>query len=1234
MRLHVIAEVCVLLVLVPLDQARGQAYDCPLGWDEYGLKCYHFVIYPPRVYAEAIAACQADGASLVSVNDASEHNFISQWLTKNDENRQDMWFTSGTGDPMNLKWEGDGSFNQLGQDWWLETTDYNLTNQIIVYKYSVPLGGFGWSRSPRSAVLSYICEISKNEAFRITQAVRDFTYGQDITDPSLIPRGPKFLNRNPDIVIAGRNPTASIECSATGTPQPKFKWYKYYGTANQSEVTSSVDERYTLTNGRLTIQNPDANVDMGIYQCTATNSIGTIISDPIQVSFGYLHEFSNDPPGSQYAALYQGADITCKVPTYNPALTYQWYKNNAAHFVRPELNEYQFISHNGNLYLSEVQQSDAGFYHCVVTLSVPSGQVLATFQPPSRTSLGIELKVGGETAMDFGPTIHNDFPAVFPNPSLRGQNIRLECLAYGKLPLYYSWTRGDGVTNLGLPHNSHLEDHNRVLMIDDARVEDGGNYTCHVNRGATAADTKSFYVNIESRPYFIFPLRDQYVDVGSQMTWRCQATAVPPAVYSWYKDTKLLTSTPGDVEIVGNVLTIKNANAENHNGMYQCSAVNIHGESFSTAELKVLSFAPIFSKQPVTDKVASIGGNVTMICNPEAAPKPEFKWSHDGHDLGLTEGAMGRLQLLQNGNLLITAVTSGDAGEYKCTATNTEGTDSSQATLLVSERTVISQVPTDTRVIVNNTAFLYCEASFDNSRYDLVYSWTFNGHHLDISHNTYFVKGVRDQNRGLYIRDAQFIHTGQYTCFAQTVQDTASASAMLTVQGPPGEPAGAYCNQEGMELVLRWTDGADRGNPVVYYIVEFNTNFNSDWRVMIQRLDVPETVDEDNPDKRMTKLSSLRPGTGYRFRVLAANMFGHGDPSLPSSMYHLPSAAPVVAPMEVGGGGGKVGTLTITWQPLSLEDESGPGIGYYVFWRKKTNSHGLWQRVDIFGRIGTTTVVVGDENYYLEYEVMVEAFNTLGRGPNSTVSVIYSAESLPYATPNNIYINTYNATAIVVYFDAVDDTREAVKGKIIGYQVNFWVDGQPDFVSHSYHYGQRSQATVIGLIPNYDYWANVQVFNSAGLGPESEINFGSTAGEGPNAYPEYVEVHSNGPNSVYVNWRGISTVPIIEEALQGYILRYWPANSDLRDATDVVIDDKQTHGVITGLVKGIVYKLRVTGFNAGGDGTKAPAVYFTLGGQVRYDRTTSTILATGSHNSISVLCMLSCALMWVMAYLS
>lgn len=53
------------------------------------------------------------------------------------------------------------------------------------------------------------------------------------------------------------------------------------------------------------------------------------------------------------------------------------------------------MSANGNLYLSEVQLSDAGNYYCVVTLVPRVGERLSTTQPPSGTSKAIELRVMG-----------------------------------------------------------------------------------------------------------------------------------------------------------------------------------------------------------------------------------------------------------------------------------------------------------------------------------------------------------------------------------------------------------------------------------------------------------------------------------------------------------------------------------------------------------------------------------------------------------------------------------------------------------------------------------------------------------------------------------------------------------------------------------------------------------------------------------------------------------------------
>ena len=42
-------------------------------------------------------------------------------------------------------------------------------------------------------------------------------------------------------------------------------------------------------------------------------------------------------------------------------------------------------------------------------------------------------------------------------------------------------------------------------------------------------------LSLAARPYFINPLRAQHADVGSRLTWRCEAFAVPRAVYKWLK---------------------------------------------------------------------------------------------------------------------------------------------------------------------------------------------------------------------------------------------------------------------------------------------------------------------------------------------------------------------------------------------------------------------------------------------------------------------------------------------------------------------------------------------------------------------------------------------------------------------------------------------------------------------------------------------------------------------------
>lgn len=78
-----------------------------------------------------------------------------------------------------------------------------------------------------------------------------------------------------------------------------------------------------------------------------------------------------------------------------------------------------------------------------------------------------------------------------------------------------------------------------------------------------------------------------HVDINSQITWRCEVVARPRATYTWYKDSKVITSVPGKFEINSNVLKLTNIQLGD-SGMYQCGASNVYGTVFGGAQLRVL----------------------------------------------------------------------------------------------------------------------------------------------------------------------------------------------------------------------------------------------------------------------------------------------------------------------------------------------------------------------------------------------------------------------------------------------------------------------------------------------------------------------------------------------------------------------------------------------------------------------------------------------------------------------
>ncbi|XP_025083867.1 uncharacterized protein LOC112557925 [Pomacea canaliculata] len=109
--------------------------------------------------------------------------------------------------------------------------------------------------------------------------------------------------------------------------------------------------------------------------------------------------------------------------------------------------------------------------------------------------------------------------------------------------------------------------------------------------------------------------------------------------------------------------------------------------------------------------------------------------------------------------------------------------------------------------------------------------------------------------------------------------------------------------------------------------------------------------------------------------------------------------------------------------------------------------------------------------------------------------------------------------------------------------------------------------------------------------------------QGMTSQPKEVTVSSHSTDSVYVTRRGISRKQNEEN-----LIATWPYTDNIRTA-EIVFTFRNTYGVVRGLKKDVLCKLRVCPINLGGDGASSVELLITLGGLIRYDTTKTDILA-------------------------
>ncbi|XP_039711043.1 roundabout homolog 2 isoform X3 [Pteropus medius] len=268
---------------------------------------------------------------------------------------------------------------------------------------------------------------------------------------------PTFLRRPINQVVLEEE-SVEFRCQVQGDPQPTVRWKK--DDADLPRGRYDIKDDYTLRIKKA------MSTDEGTFMCIAENRVGkveasatlTVRARPVAPPQFVVR------PRDQIVA--QGRTVTFPCETKgNPQPAVFWQKEGSQNLLFPnqpqQPNSRCSVSPTGDLTITNIQRSDAGYYICQA-LTV-AGSILAKAQ----------LEVT-DVLTDRPPPIILQGPA---NQTLAVDGTALlKCKATGEPLPVISWLK-EGFTFLGRDPRTTIQEQG-TLQIRNLRISDTGTYTC------------------------------------------------------------------------------------------------------------------------------------------------------------------------------------------------------------------------------------------------------------------------------------------------------------------------------------------------------------------------------------------------------------------------------------------------------------------------------------------------------------------------------------------------------------------------------------------------------------------------------------------------------------------------------------------------------------------------------------------------------------------------------------
>lgn len=376
--------------------------------------------------------------------------------------------------------------------------------------------------------------------------------------------------------------------------------------------------------------------------------------------------------------------------------------------------------------------------------------VSGIFSLAAILSLAAFMACGGGGGSTPAPAVA---PTIGTQPAnqtvLEGATATFSVTATGTAPLAYQWKKG-GTAITGATAASYTTP---ATVLADS----GSSFTVTVSNAAGSVTSSAATLTVSPAPPTITTQPSNVtVNAGSTATFNVVATGTAPLTYQWKKGGTAITGATS-----ASYTTAATTLADN-GASFTVAVSNAQGTATSNAAVLTVQAPPVFTAQPVGTTVTA-GAAVTFTAAATGNPTPTYQW-FKGTTLLTGQTAA---------TLSIASAALADAGSYTVVATNTLGTATSSAAILV-----VNQAPVFTTQPASQTVVAPASVTFSAAASGFpvpTYQWQKGG--VAISGAT---------GASYTIGSTSLADAATYTCVATNSLGSATSNgAVLTVQVPP-----------------------------------------------------------------------------------------------------------------------------------------------------------------------------------------------------------------------------------------------------------------------------------------------------------------------------------------------------------------------------------------------------------------------------------------------------------------